>query len=284
VRVHHLNCATMCPPSELLTRGEGGLFAPGLMICHCLLVETSEGLVLVDTGLGTGDLADPARLGRGLRLFAQPRLDPAEPAIRQIERLGLDPRDVRHLVVTHLDVDHAGALGDFPWAKVHLHEPEHAAAMARATFWERHRYIPEQWAHGPSWVMYRTAGERWFGFDCVRSLEGLPPEILIVPLAGHSRGHSGVAVDAGSGWMLHGGDAYFFHGEIHAPRSRCPAGFAAFQRVIATDDAARVQNQRRLRELARDHGAEVRIFCAHDPVELERERAVAVAVSREPLG
>jgi hypothetical protein len=34
------------------------------------------------------------------------------------------------------------------------------------------------------------------------------------------------------------------------------------------DDRVRRSNQVRLRELARDHAGEVRVFCAHDPDEL----------------
>ena len=44
---------------------------------------------------------------------------------------------------------------------------------------------------------------------------------------------------------------------------------------MAQDAKARGANQERLRELARGHGDEVRLFCAHDPVELEREAAEA---------
>jgi glyoxylase-like metal-dependent hydrolase (beta-lactamase superfamily II) len=36
----------------------------------------------------------------------------------QVQRLGFDPRDVRHIVLTHLDFDHAGGLDDFPHATV----------------------------------------------------------------------------------------------------------------------------------------------------------------------
>ncbi|MGP3965322.1 hypothetical protein ACTWPT_56180 [Nonomuraea sp. 3N208] len=50
----------------------------------------------------------------------------------------------------------------------------------------------------------------------MRQLNGLPPEILLIPLAGHSRGHSGVAVDTGATWLLHAGDAYFFRDRRHA--------------------------------------------------------------------
>ena len=43
----------------------------------------------------------------------------------------------------------------------------------------------------------------------------------------------------------------------------------SWRRRLAMDDVARRRNQVRLRELVRDHGGEVRVFSAHDPVELE---------------
>jgi hypothetical protein len=48
-----------------------------------------------------------------------------------------------------------------------------------------------------------------------------------------------------------------------------------FQRLMAMDNAARLRNRERLRELARDHGGEVRVFSAHCPVELAREQAAS---------
>jgi glyoxylase-like metal-dependent hydrolase (beta-lactamase superfamily II) len=178
---------------------------------------------------------------------------------------------VRHILVTHLDVDHTGGLPDFPTAKVHVHAAEHAGAIARATLLEKSRYRPAHWAHNPSWVLHGEAGEPWFGFACVRDLRGLPPEILLIPLVGHTRGHAGVAVSTPDGWLLHAGDAYFHHGEL-SPEVRAPRGVVLFQRITAFDDAARLHNQARLRELCRDHGKEVRVISAHDVVELERIR------------
>lgn len=40
---------------------------------------------------------------------------------------------------------------------------------------------------------------------------------------------------------------------------------------MENDRAQRFANQRRLRELARDHRTEVHVICSHDPGELERD-------------
>ena len=50
------------------------------------------------------------------------------------------------------------------------------------------------------------------GFERVRQLSGVPPEVLLVPLPGHTLGHAGVAIERTSGnWVLQAGDAYFYH-------------------------------------------------------------------------
>lgn len=238
------------------------------LICHVLIVETNDGLVLVDTGFGTDDLADPkGRLGAPFTAFVKPSLDPSETALAHVRALGFSARDVRHIIPTHLDVDHAGGLADFPDAKVHIFRAELEAVLARKTLREKHRYRAVHFAHGPKWVPRDVQGERWFGFDCVRELEGLPPEILLVPTIGHTRGHVAVAVQSDAqGWLLHCGDAYFHRDEMAPERPSCPWPLRVFQQSVAVDDVARVRNQERLRLLARDH-AEVAVFCAHDPVE-----------------
>lgn len=264
LRVRHLNCATMRPVGP-------GWLTPRTMVCHCLLIETQDGLVLVDSGIGCGDVQDARRrLGTPFLWFARPRLSLAETAAQQIEALGYQRSDVRHIVLTHCDLDHASGLPDFPQARVHIYAAELEAALHPPTLFEQHRYLQHQWAHGPEWRAYQTEGEPWHGFDCVRRLEGLPAEILLIPLAGHSRGHAGIAVERGQGWLLHCGDAYFSQGEV-GPNPSCPPGLSLFQRLVAVDDVARRANQQRLRELAA--AGSVQVVNAHDAGTLEQCRA-----------
>lgn len=253
----------MCPLGRRWLLGEGGWLDPAPVCCHCLLIEGRHGLILVDTGLGTGDVSNPARLGPLLNLLLRPRLQMSDTALHQIRELGLDPRDVQHIVPTHLDLDHAGALGDFPQARVHVHATELDAALRRSAWLERSRYVPAQWAHGPNWVAHRTGGERWLGLEAIQALPGTDDEVLLVPLHGHTRGHCGVAVRGEQGWLLHGGDAYFHHGEMLA-EPHCPPGMRFFQWVMQMDGASRLANQARLRALKQTHGNEVSVFCAHD--------------------
>lgn len=251
-RVHHLDCGTMRP-----------LVAPRL-VAHVLLVERADGLLLVDTGFGTGDVAEPGRLGGPFRLAVRPDLAPAQTAVAQLRSRGFDPADVTDIALTHLDLDHAGGLGDFPHARVHVHAAELEAALHPRPR-ERARYVAQQWAHGPRWVTHPETGEDWFGFGAVTALAD---DLVLVPLLGHTRGHHGVAVRRADGhWLLHAGDAFFHRGQLAAAPT-CPATLAAFQSLMAADNSARRANVDRLRELALTHVDDVTVLCAHDPEQL----------------
>lgn len=269
----------MCPYPRRLVNGEGGFLEAGEMVCHCLLVEGPRGLTLVDTGFGVEDLRAPReRLGAAFTAAIRPQREERTTALAQVRALGFDPADVRDLVVTHLDLDHAGGLPDFPHARVHTSYDEQRAAVHPPTLAERERYRRAHFAHGPKWALHASeGGERWFGFDAVRALEEGDPEVLLVPLAGHSRGHCAVAVRTEKGWLLHCGDAYFHRVETQGDGAGAPFGLRLFQRLVASNNALRVANQARLRELVREHASEVTVFCAHDPREFEALRGVPAA-------
>ena len=273
MRVHHLNCGTLCPPFARLVDSDSGWFARGRLLCHCLLIETRrDGLVLVDTGIGLRDMEARPTLPWLFRTVASPVLDPGETAARQVEGLGYSLADVRHIVATHLDLDHAGGLCDFPQASLHVHDKELRALQSPRGMMEKHRYVKQHVASCESVHRYdNSSGDAWFGLPAAIQLDGIADDVALIPLHGHSRGHSGVAVNLGERWLLHAGDAYFHRGELK-PEPTVPMGLRAFQELMQIDGVARAESQNQLRSLHRRHGREVEIFCAHDPDEFASMR------------
>ena len=256
-----------------------GVLTRGKLCCHCLAIETSEGIVLVDTGFGMRDVVAPrTRLSKFFLTLLSPEFREEMTAVRQLQRLGFRAEDVRHIVLTHLDFDHAGGLDDFPHAAVHVLRQERDYALEQKTWLDRQRFRPQQWSTRANWRVYpSSAGEPWFGFDAVRQLAGLPPEILFVPLPGHTQGHAGVAIATRDHWLLQTGDAYFWHEEMDLQHPRCTPGLRMYQTLMEKDRRARLGNQQRLRELRRAHGSQVEVFCSHDPLEYEH-------LSGRPMG
>ena len=264
-RVHHLNCATMCPRVPARWMGQHG---KARAVAHCLLLETdSDGLILVDTGLGLRDIADPQRLPATFRWVLRPQLVGAETAHAQIIALGFRPNDVRHILLTHLDLDHAGGIIDFPDATIHVHRDEHHAAMERIGRDAQRRYRPAQWAHAPKWALYQAEGDTWRDLPAIARLRGVSEDIGLLPMFGHTHGHSAAMVRHTAGWLVHAGDAYFHRATITS-ETPVPSAVRFFEKSVETDRAARLASIATLIELKANH-PDVNIFCAHDPVELQ---------------
>lgn len=269
MKIHHLNCGCMCPLGGALFDGFSRSLTAHL-VCHCLLIETDQGLVLVDTGFGQQDVQSPyARLSPFFIHFNNIQFEPKYTAIAQVEQLGFAASDVRHIVLTHLDFDHAGGLEDFPNATVHVMQSEMEATRDRRGFINHRRYRPQQWDDVKQWQFYASGGEPWFGLEAVRDLRGLPPEILLIPLTGHTQGHAGVAIQTSEGWLLHAGDAYFYRHEMNVANRHCTAGLRLYQTLMEVNRKARLHNQERLYTLSRDRAHDVRLFCSHDAIELK---------------
>jgi glyoxylase-like metal-dependent hydrolase (beta-lactamase superfamily II) len=260
--VRHLNC--------------GSFRAYGLKlqgVIHCLLVETSDGLLLVDTGFGIQDYEEPTPLMRVFRALMHSD-DPNEAAVRQLTRLGYDPADVRHIVLTHLHLDHAGGLPDFPRARAHVFAPEYAAAMhpRRPVEWF---YVSAHWTHGPDWGVHRLEGDSWFDFEAVEVVPGLKPRVLLVPLTGHTRGHCAVAVETDDGWLLHYGDGgypFYNAGKTYRLFGDPPLGLEHW--FLGG-------NTPRLKQLYREHGDEVTLISSHDPTDFDKFRLAVEESSRQ---
>ena len=232
-------------------------------IVYCLLVETGGDLVLIDTGFGTRDYSQP---GPKMRFFLTwmgvPR-DPKETAIQQIAGLGYQPEDVKDIIQTHLHIDHAGGLADFPWARVHVYKTEHQAIQHPNGPME-FAYVKEHWAHGPDWVIHEQPTVDWYGLEAIPILETLEADFLFIPLPGHTRGHCGVAVGKPGNWLLHCGDAA---SPFHPGSDLHDRGSSAYALRSLPDWLANRMlggHIPLLRALLEQRGDEIRAISAHD--------------------
>ena len=240
------------------------------MVCHVLLIETHNGLVLVDSGYGTDDCSDPKRVGPSRRIV-RPILSREETAAHQIEHLGFARDDVRHIIITHLDMDHAGGMSDFPDARIHVTSAEALGAIWAPSRGEKIRYRSAQWAHKPNIVEHDPQGEKWRGFAAAKELDEISPGIALVSLPGHTRGHACVAVDSGHRWVLHAGDAFYHYGTLDG--TPVPRALWAMESLVAFDRKRLLDNHARLAELYQRKEPDLLIVCAHDPTLLEQARA-----------
>ncbi|MGK8555327.1 MBL fold metallo-hydrolase [Nocardia gipuzkoensis] len=259
MKVHHLNCGTMHLPTTDL-------------VCHVLLIETDNGLVLVDSGYGLQDIANPGRRVGSVRHFLRPSFDPDETAARQVARLGFRRADVRHIITTHLDADHIGGSADFPEARVHTTAAEVLGAISNPSWRERVRYRSAQWSHGPDLVEHTPDGEAWRGFAAAKELTEIASGIVLISLPGHTRGHACVAVDAGHRWILHCGDAFYHPGTVDG-HSQVPAVLTGMETIVAYNLNRVRDNHARLAELQRRAEPDLLMICAHDPSMFEHARA-----------
>ncbi|GAA3873389.1 MBL fold metallo-hydrolase [Streptomyces sedi] len=250
--LHELNCGTLHVP------GGSAVFGADSFVCRCLLIELGDRLVAVDTGIGRGDIASPeARLGKEWIASVAPALDRDETLFARVAALGLDPRDVSDVVLTHHHRDHVGGLSDFPRARVH------ATRACRSAVEEgEKRVMPAQWAHGVTWAPAPAPAPDWRGL-ATWTLYGLPASIRLVALAGHSPGHAGVLVEeaAAGRETLHLGDAVHHHTEL---TGTAPPAVEAFATSTQHDAAARLRTRELLAALAADPS--LRLVNSHDPV------------------
>ncbi len=233
---------------------------PARLACRCPLVEHADGLVVVDTGLGLRDAAEPPRAAPFVRAGDRPALEAGDAAISQLRRAGRAPRDVRHIVMAQLDFDRAGSLSDFPWATVPLGAQEARNARAQPGHKARRRWRLAQLPTGMA-EHIDTGGEG----HGLPTLRGTPDGIHLVPLPGHSPGHCGVAIRAADGGcVLPAGAPAVLHCELEGKGRVAPLA-RAYHAGMQSDGAQRRASAQRRRDRHRRSGAAVTILCTHDP-------------------
>jgi N-acyl homoserine lactone hydrolase len=111
---------------------------------YAFAIEHPEGVIVVDTGETALAMA-PGYFPRWqpfFRFAVREQVEPEQEIGPQLGRLGIEPSDVRRVVLTHLHTDHAGGLHHFPDTEilvpghtpgqigVLVHESDHTVFLA----------------------------------------------------------------------------------------------------------------------------------------------------------
>lgn len=223
-------------------------------------VEHPEGVLLVDTG----ETARTAEAGYFpwwhpyFRMAVQARVSPEQEVGPQLQASGIQPNDVRWVVMTHLHTDHAGGLHHFPGAEVLVAQPEYAAAVGIAG--QLRGYLPHRW---PAWLKPHlvTFPDGPCGAFAASHQLTAAGDIRLVPTPGHSTGHLSVIVEEP------GGPDLFLAGDTSYTEELMLA-----QAVdgVAPDPAAARDT---LARIARQAAARPTVYLpSHDPLSAERLR------------
>jgi len=212
-----------------------------------VLVEVDGGWLLLDTGFNTPVLLDDLLRRRLAYEGIEDELvgDAGDTMERAFELVGVDPRDVVLVALSHLHYDHAGGIrffaGKVPMfcqAREHAYGLAEGQGLAKSAF---HR------------VDYDDSAIDW------RLADGdveLAPGITAIATYGHTPGHQSFVVDLVDG----GGFVFAFDA---ADLQENLDGELAPGYFVDDDEAMAVESIRRLKAIAAEKG--YRVIPGHDP-------------------
>jgi glyoxylase-like metal-dependent hydrolase (beta-lactamase superfamily II) len=222
---------------------------------YAWVIDHPEGVIVVDTGQGRHLLESGKSLHPYMRWEVAFRIERDEEIGPQLRTMGIGPRDVKRVVLTHLHCDHDGGLAHFPQTEILVSRGELRTAsgwMGRAR-----GYLPNRW---PSWfnpAPLDLLAEPWGPFAASRRLT-TAGDVVAVATPGHTRDHISVVVEDERTTFFLAGDASYDERLMLAGR---------LDGVSADDDVARA-TLGAIRTFARDRS--VVYLPTHDPASAER--------------
>ena len=166
---------------------------PMPMDYYTWVVVGAAGAFVIDTGF----TAEMAKTRRRTHLRCP---------VESLGLLGIDPRAVRDVVLTHMHYDHAGNFDKFPNARFHLQEREMAYATGRYM-----RYP----AIAGSYHVDDVVGIVRLNFkgrvEMHSGVVEIAPGITLHPTPGHSDGLQAVRVHTRRGWLVLASDATHYY-------------------------------------------------------------------------
>lgn len=216
-RASYPTAALLSEPGRLAWRRALGLgvgadgFTP-IPIPAFLVEHPAAGLALIDSGLHSSVAVKPREnFGRvTVMAFRDLQMEEGQAVPAQLRELGLEPSAVKTVVMTHLHVDHASGISEFPQATFVVSRAEWEAATSQGP---THGYVTRQFDHAFDYRLLDFAGsspESFAGFARSFDLFG-DGSVRTVFTPGHTLGHMSVVLRTARGEVLVAGDAMYLH-------------------------------------------------------------------------
>ncbi len=209
--------------TQLIGRGEGlkrrlaPLFDPewsDWLPIYAFAIEHPEGVILVDTGANAGLMRLP-RWHPYFRLAVRFEIDREQEIGPELLKLGIAPRDVKTVVLTHMHIDHDGGLKDLMFSQVWAAAGELAAASGIAG--KINGYLPQRWPSGfdPKPLAFEPKPFGPFASSHALTHDGA---VIALPTPGHTDHHVSIAVVEEGVTTLIAGDASYCEANLIAGR------------------------------------------------------------------
>jgi glyoxylase-like metal-dependent hydrolase (beta-lactamase superfamily II) len=171
-------------------------------------IEHPEGVIVVDTG-ETARASAPGYFPRWhpyFRLAVRMSVTPEQEIGPALRAVGIEPQDVRWVVLTHLHTDHAGGLAQFPDSEVLVTRTEYETASG---FMGKLRgYLPDSWPAGFAPRLLDLPSKPFGPFAESMTLTDAG-DVRIVATPGHTNGHVSVVLAEEEGFVFLAGDTSY---------------------------------------------------------------------------
>lgn len=175
-----------------------------------LVEHPSAGLVLIDTGNPAAAAHDlKSAFGRLGASIYNIRMQPEDAIAAQLRAMDIDPRSISTVVMTHLHLDHAGSISEFPHATFVITNREWQSAHAPRRF--ARGYIRKQYEHAFNYRLLDYDSDTINSFASFgRSFDLFGDgSVTLVSTPGHSAGHQSVVLRLSGREALICGDAAY---------------------------------------------------------------------------
>jgi glyoxylase-like metal-dependent hydrolase (beta-lactamase superfamily II) len=189
--------------------------------------------------------------------------------LNQIQALGYNPHNVKHIILSHLDIDHMSGIVDFPQATIHLFKSELTAALNPKGKFEQARYQHLSNYDYSNWELYDYSGSYWKGLESI-NLRNLPAIIQLIPLEGHTLGHCGIAIEHETNHhTFFIADACLDTSDLHQEKYKTINLFSMiYNSIMHVDKIQYSMTKKKLQTFTKFHHQNVTFINAHQPLGL----------------